>query len=418
MSNYELTLSKCTNDPDNKCFRDVSLTNYSKHQERLKSFFKGLKSKHDIDNILKDRLFQKMQAMDIKSTKQRITLQYEESITMEDKTKVVVNLCETCFVHMHDHCCLKTYANWKKIIKRRLLFDHVESKIQSVSSPTKLSTKHYANIHEARAALYHLKLSEEQLQLACVPESEKYRQVFWWMSDFFQLIGDRAPNRDNLIQLPGIYTKKSIYTIYKDHVETTYTADEHTVLSFSGFKTLWLDIFPNVKITKFIQVTGKCSCCHWLYERQEHFRSENDLRAIRYFANVHRILISKERSVYMYKRQLAQKSPDLYMSLIIDGMSQDHCILPYCANKVAKSTILKQKVVGAKQHGFSKSFYRLFPLVSGGTNVACEVVMYEIERRMKHSLKDNLVMPDQLFLQIDGGPENTSKVIIFSNLCP
>ena len=113
--------------------------------------------------------------------------------------------------------------------------------------------------------------------------------------------------------------------------------------------------------------------------------------------------------MYVHKRQLAQEHPELYMSLIVDGMSQDHCILPYCGNKVAKNNPLKQKIIGTKQHGFSRTFYRAFPHVSGGSNLAIEVLLQEIEKRMEYCLANNKLMPDVLFLQIDGGPENTSK---------
>lgn len=96
-------------------------------------------------------------------------------------------------------------------------------------------------------------------------------------------------------------------------------------------------------------------------------------------------------------------------------MSQDHCVLPWCANKVTKSYPLKQKIIGAKQHGFGKSFYRVFPHIKGGANVACEVLLHEIEKRMLDCKTNDLTMPQILFLQIDGGPENISKT--FYALC-
>jgi hypothetical protein len=41
-----------------------------------------------------------------------------------------------------------------------------------------------------------------------------------------------------------------------------------------------------------------------------------------------------QRGAYISNRQKAQERPDLYMSLILDGMSQDHCILPYYAGEI------------------------------------------------------------------------------------
>jgi hypothetical protein len=368
----------------------------------------GLEERSKSD-LMRTRLLSYLQQNNIVTTKQRVTLYFKEFIIVNGDN-VAIDICESCYVLLHDHVCRKTYDNWKKEFKNRLAFDHFQTRL--LDDPKQIydiKTQRYKTIYEARESLGHLNLSDTMLQLSCIPNSESCRQAFYWLQRFFALVGDCAPNRENLVQLPGIYTKTSIYNIFKHHVETLLSGDEHTIISISQFLQIWKNVFPNVKLTRFCQVTGKCNTCHLLYERQEYFRSERDLEAIRYFANIHKILIEMERGIYIYKREQAQKFPHLYMSLIIDGMSQDHCILPYCANKVTKNVILKQKIIGAKQHGFSRTFYRLFPHVESGSNIACEVILLEIEKRMKHCLKNDLLMPNVLYLQIDGGPENTSK---------
>jgi hypothetical protein len=94
------------------------------------------------------------------------------------------------------------------------------------------------------------------------------------------------------------------------------------------------------------------------------FTYQADLQSIRKLANIHKILIEMQRGAYIRNRELAQQRPDLYMSLIIEGMSQDHCILPYYAGQHTETgTIVKQKIIGAKQHGIARTFYRLFPHV-------------------------------------------------------
>jgi hypothetical protein len=95
--------------------------------------------------------------------------------------------------------------------------------------------------------------------------------------------------------------------------------------------------------------------------------------------------------------------------LVFVGMSQDHCALPYYGGNDTSSIVVKQKIMGAKQHGLSKSFYRLFPHISGGCNLAIEVVMNEIEQRMDRCITHDEYFPRYLFLQIDGGAENTAK---------
>ena len=169
-------------------------------------------------------------------------------------------------------------------------------------------------------------------------------------------------------------------------------------------------------ILRYCQVSGKCFTCHAIYERLEVFGSERDLEAIRYLCGVHKLFIEKQRLAYMMRRQRAQEHPELFMSVIIDGMSQDHCILPYYAGKAQSSkTVLKQKISGAKQHGFFKTFYRTTPITDTGSNLACEVLMLEIEQRMDYCIANDLAFPKHLSIQIDGGPENTSKV--FYALC-
>ena len=118
----------------------------------------------------------------------------------------------------------------------------------------------------------------------------------------------------------------------------------------------------------------------------------------------------------MKNRQKAMERKELYMSLIIDGMSQDHCVLPYYAGKaVETANELKQKIIGAKQHGISKTFYRTYPYIKSGANLACEVLLREIESRMNWCKANNKKFPRVLFVQIDGGPENSSRT--FYALC-
>lgn len=382
---------------------------YSYHQTRLK-LSHDTEQKHQIE--MKLRLHSAMQGKVIADTRQRMGLVFHEEMELGG-VKTSVALCEHCFVHLNGIVCIRTFGNWKNELKSRRKVNAVGANLQTSLSTTQkvhdVTSWHYRNILEARKALGDYGLSEIDLHMSCLPKSPAYTQAYHWLANFIALLGDQAPNRDNKVQLPGIYTMTGIYTMYRHHVKLKYTGDENNILSPPRFMDTWRNIFPNVTLTKFCHVSGKCSACHWLYERQEIFRSERELHVIKFFGSIHKIMIEMSRGIYMSNRQKAQDHPELYMSLIIDGMSQDHCVLPYCANQTQKSNILKQKIMGAKQHGFSKSFYRTFPHVCGGTNLAIEVLLHEIEKRMNYCELTNKIMPAVLFLQIDGGPENTSK---------
>lgn len=268
----------------------------------------------------------------------------------------------------------------------------------------------YDNINAAREAYKDLNLTEVDLQMMVVPNSEAAEDAYMWLSSFIELVGDSAPNRNAKIQIPGIYTKQSIHDIFTNHMRNVYSSNEYDPLELSAFKNLWKNVFPNVTISKFCQVSGKCYTCHSIYERQEVFKTSAELGDIRKLATYHKLLIEMQRYAYLKNRQLAQEQPDLYMSLIIDGMAQDHCQLPWLANK-AQDGVLKQKIFGAKQHGIARSFYRTYPHVRSGANLACEVILLEIERRMDYCLKNDKPFPKVFFLQTDGGCENTSKTV-------
>ena len=411
-ADYTKAIKSCTK----KCLKNITLEDFSFHQKRIKNSFDNKCSaiaSSDHKDEMKVRLRAAMQDKVVHNTSQRFGLTFKETFKL-DEVDTSVELCESCYIHLHDEVCHKTLAIWKKDIKTRIMFDPVGSNlITSLTKKRKFkdATKmHYSNILEARKAHGNDDgWTETDLHMSCLPDSASYRQAYHWLANFIAMVGDQAPNRDNKVQLPGLYTKSSIYTMYRHHVSEQFPGDEHEILSKSSFLSIWKNIFPMVTLTKYCHVSGKCSACHWLYERQEVFRSANELDTIRYFANVHKVMIEMERSTYMKKRQQAQEHPNLYMSLIIDGMSQDHCCLPYCANKVTPNTVMKQKIMGAKQHGFAKSFYRTFPHIPSGTNVAVEVLLHEIEKRMKYCVKNNKPFPLILYLQIDGGPENTSK---------
>lgn len=113
---------------------------------------------------------------------------------------------------------------------------------------------HYKNIYEARAELAAFQLSEEQLHLSVIPSTPKARQAYHWMSEFFTMTGDCAPNHDNLVQLPGFYTKSDIYDVFRRFVTTVYSGDEHGVASKTLFKTIWKNVFPRVRITRYCEV--------------------------------------------------------------------------------------------------------------------------------------------------------------------
>jgi hypothetical protein len=113
----------------------------------------------------------------------------------------------------------------------------------------------FQSISEAKAALEPIGFADyEFYQWACVPENPASREAFMWLKKFFSLVGECAPNADFKVQIPGIYTKESVHTIYHRQVTTLYSGNEHDALEIRPFEKLWLTCFPNVTISKYCQV--------------------------------------------------------------------------------------------------------------------------------------------------------------------
>jgi hypothetical protein len=117
----------------------------------------------------------------------------------------------------------------------------------------------------------------------------------------------------------------------------------------------------------------------------------------------------------MKNRLLAHSCPDIYMSLILDGMQQSHCNLPHRGNNKVYDKEVIQHIQGVRQHGQWDTFYRTFSHISGGGNLAIDVLLREIHLRLDNSIAEDKPFPPILLLQIDGGSENAC--VAFYALC-
>ena len=180
------------------------------------------------------RLHSAMQGKVINDTSQRMGLVFYEEMELGG-VKTSVALCEHCFVQLNGIVCIRTFGNWKNELKSRRKVNGVGANLQTSLSTTQkvhdVTSLHYRNILEARKALGDYGFSELDLHMSCLAKSPAYTQAYYWLANFIALLGDQAPNRDNKVQLPGMYTMTSIYTMYRHHVKLKYTGDENNILS-------------------------------------------------------------------------------------------------------------------------------------------------------------------------------------------
>eukprot|EP01031_Cornospumella_fuschlensis_P025170 gene25170-30398_t len=97
------------------------------------------------------------------------------------------------------------------------------------------------------------------------------------------------------------------------------------------------------------------------------------------------------------------------MSLIIDGMDQQHCKIPHLGTQNSFNSPIHQLIMGAKCHDDSLvTLYRCFGTVSKGANLAIYCILDQIVQwEGRHGIS-----PEILYVQLDGGSENANKWVL------
>jgi hypothetical protein len=96
------------------------------------------------------------------------------------------------------------------------------------------------------------------------------------------------------------------------------------------------------------------------------------------------------------------------MSIIIDGMDQSHCKVPYLGTQATFSNPLSQSITGVKVHGHGIILYRTIDTVKKGANLTIYVILASLENWRKEYGK----YPDELYIQVDGGSENANQYVL------
>lgn len=97
------------------------------------------------------------------------------------------------------------------------------------------------------------------------------------------------------------------------------------------------------------------------------------------------------------------------MSLIIDGMDQGKCLLPYTGSQDSfGAKAMHQHITGVKQHGVGLTLYRTTEVVLKSANLTIFCILKQL-----HAFKDtHHYFPDTLYVQVDGGAENANKYVL------
>jgi hypothetical protein len=154
------------------------------------------------------------------------------------------------------------------------------------------------------------------------------------------------------------------------------------------------------------------------------------------YSKIYHHVDSDEIHYYINNRvnQALNSSKD-YLSIVTDGMAQQHCLLPWSANLYQFPKHLSQHLQGVLAHGRHLRMYRTFHNVSNGTNLQIHTFLLILQEIFDNDGKSVMralfvrrntwllillncfkyigFLPDTVYLQVDGGSENTAKAVLY-----
>ena len=255
-------------------------------------------------------------------------------------------------------------------------------------------------------AEHNLKMCLASKQAALIPRTTAAIRCFLWMGVFFAEFGDQSPNSDGEIHLDPV-EKKDIWEEYVRDIVSAHP-DDPQFYEYPAFCEMWSNLFPHVLIREYKNVTGKCICCFHFTKMRWECKDPKKKQLLRELHAFHRSTFMNERIHYYRRIEEALENPGTVMSVIMDGMAQNHCILPWNANQHEFSDPLVQHLQGVLEHGNRLTIYRTFHTVSKSANLSVYVLLSQLEKFKLEYDK----YPEKLYLQFDGGSENANKWII------
>jgi hypothetical protein len=228
--------------------------------------------------------------------------------------------------------------------------------------------------------------------------------TYRYLDELFTAIGEHMPDSNEILLDAGT-VRREIWERYRKDMKR-YGMQSY---SYARFTNVSATEFPRVKIRVYKGVGGKCFTCFLVHQKQLEFSDPIRISLCSKLAALHRSGYMGERMGYYANQALSMQFPGDFMSLIFDGMDQNHCRIPWCGNKYQFGAYLPHHIQGCLQHGCSVALYETFANVRNGTNLSITCLLKEIARR---AAANNGTLPDVLFVQMDGGPENRNKTML------
>jgi len=114
----------------------------------------------------------------------------------------------------------------------------------------------------------------------------------------------------------------------REHIRKEDFDDLH-IVSLWKWQKIWREKFPDAKIRRYKQVTGKCWTCYKISLGRKKAGTRLEQAYYKKLFLCHRGgLFMLERKEYKMRAAKAAANPSRILSIIIDGMDQNHCRIP------------------------------------------------------------------------------------------
>jgi len=165
-----------------------------------------------------------------------------------------------------------------------------------------------------------------------------------WFQKYFATFGDCAPNRFETYLI--ITARRNVYNQYVEE----FKKHNRPIVQESVFSNLWNTIFPRYINRPWCDIPGKCDTCYEIDSQRRSSQDTDTQEQLKVAHHLHRGgMFNLER--LRYKRRCAEaiRSNNSYrptvMSLIIDGMDQNHCKVPYLGGQMMVIVLLMMDII-------------------------------------------------------------------------
>lgn len=211
--------------------------------------------------------------------------------------------------------------------------------------------------------------------------------------------------------------------VWNEYRTDSFVQSHEKVYNYESFAKIWREVFPNVKIREYKNVTGKCEICEACKKMMSQSKSRALRLIVRQYKVMHRAYYMGEKLLYYQRRGEAINSNNEIGSIIIDKMGTHATRLPLLSNLNQLSDHFPVAVTGAISHGTNETtFYLSTPNVSTGASYTIHCIFAEMR---KLYIKNNRKPLKKIYIEIDGASDNTAKAVIaacehlvFKKFCP